>query len=200
MKNVLIINNNPNNMKGVYTPILIENIKTNHNIFECRNIMEVNNIINDKIKIDLIITCGSSINLMKDVNIYEDISKTTLALLSFPNVPIVGICFGMQLLCLLYGCSLYERKRKKKDFEELYKIKESKILKNIPNVFEGFCTNDIFCDLSNNLYLDILVKDRDNNIMAFKHKNEEVYGIQFHGEIKKKDKRVNQIIKNILEL
>lgn len=181
MKNVLIINNNPNNMKGVYTPILIDNIKTNHNIFECRNIIEVNSIINDKIKIDLIITCGSSINLMKDVNIYKDISKTTLALVSFPKVPIVGICFGMQLLCLLYGCSLYERKRKKKDFEELYKVKESKILKNMSNVFEGFCTNNIFCDFSNNSNLDVLAKDRDNNIMAFKHKNKEIYGIQFHG-------------------
>jgi anthranilate/para-aminobenzoate synthase component II len=199
MKNILIINNNPNNDSGIYTPILINNIKNNHKVYECRNIKDVNNLINQKININLIITCGSSINLMKDVNISEHINKTTLAILTFPEVPIVGICFGMQLLCLLYGCSLYEKKRLKPDFEELYKIKESKLFENISDKFDGYCTNNIFCDFTNVNNLDILVKDKNNNIMSFKHKYKEIYGIQFHGEINKKN-TINQIIKNILKL
>ena len=43
MKNILIINNNPNNDSGIYTPILINNIKNNHKVYECRNIKDVNN-------------------------------------------------------------------------------------------------------------------------------------------------------------
>ena len=199
MKNILIINNNPNNDSGIYTPILINNIKNNHKVYECRNIKDVNNLINQKININLIITCGSCINLMKDVNISEHINKTTLAILTFPEVPIVGICFGMQLLCLLYGCSLYEKKRLKPDFEKLYKIKESKLFENIYDKFDGYCTNNIFCDFTNVNNLDVLVKDKNNNIMSFKHKYKEIYGIQFHGEINKKNTK-NQIIKNILKL
>ncbi len=199
MKNILIINNNPNNDSGIYTPILINNIKNNHKVYECRNIKDVNNLINQKIDINLIITCGSCINLMKDVNISEHINKTTLAILTFPEVPIVGICFGMQLLCLLYGCSLYEKKRLKPDFEKLYKIKESKLFENIYDKFDGYCTNNIFCDFTNVNNLDVLVKDKNNNIMSFKHKYKEIYGIQFHGEINKKN-TTNQIIKNILKL
>lgn len=200
MKNILVINNNPNNNEGIYTPILIDNIKINHKVYECRNIKDVNKLINDKIDINLIITCGSIVNLIENINISEYINKTTLAMLSFPEIPIVGICFGMQLLCLLYGCSLYKKKRLKSDFEELYKISKSKLFKNIPNKFEGYCTNNIFCDFTNVNNLEILVKDKDNNIMAFEHKNKKVYGIQFHGEIQKKDIKINQIIKNILEL
>ena len=200
MKNILVINNNPNNQCGEYTQILIKQIKYNNNIYECRNIMDVNNFIKKKYRVDLIITCGSIINLMEKVNISEHVNKTTLALLTFPEIPIVGICFGMQLLCLLNGCSLYEKRRDKTDYEELYKIKESKLLKNISNKFEGYCTNNIFCDFSNVLNLDVLVKDKDNNIMAFKHSEKEMYGIQFHGEVQKEKKEINQIIKNILEL
>lgn len=200
MKNILVINNNPNNSEGIYTPILINNIKINHKVYECRNIKDLNELINNKININLIITCGSSVNLTENINISEHINKTTLAMFSFPEVPIVGICFGMQLLCVLYGSSLYKKKRLNCDFEELYKINESKLFKNISNKFEGYCTNNIFCDFTNVNNLEVLVKDKDNNIMAFQHKIKKIYGIQFHGEIQKKDGEMNQIIQNILEL
>ena len=49
MKNILVINNNPNNQCGEYTQILIKQIKDNNNIYECRNIMDVNNFIKKKI-------------------------------------------------------------------------------------------------------------------------------------------------------
>lgn len=111
MKNILVINNNPNNSEGIYTPILINNIKINHKVYECRNIKDLNELINNKININLIITCGSSVNLTENINISEHINKTTLAMFSFPEVPIVGICFGMQLLCVLYGSSLYKKKK-----------------------------------------------------------------------------------------
>ena len=199
MKNILIINNNPHNNSGLYTPILINKIKYSNNIYECRNILEINKFINNKITPDLIITCGSSINLINKIDIYEHISKTTVAILTYPEVPVIGICFGMQLLCLLNGCSLYEKQRDKPDYENLYKIKESKLLKNIPNIFEGYCTNNIFCDFTNISNLNILVTDKNNNIMGFEHKHKKMYGIQFHGEINKKNK-INQIIENILEL
>ena len=51
MKNILIINNNPNNECGEYTQILIKQIKDESNIYECRNIMEVNNFINNDLRL-----------------------------------------------------------------------------------------------------------------------------------------------------
>ncbi|CAE7256896.1 unnamed protein product [Symbiodinium necroappetens] len=58
--------------------------------------------------IGLIVSCGSPVVLTEPVDLREHVAKTTAAMLQFPNAPVVGICYGMQLLTLLYGGKLAE--------------------------------------------------------------------------------------------
>lgn len=54
---------------------------------------------------DAIILSGSSLNLSEPMSI-ESMRKSVSVMLRHPRVPTLGICFGMQLLCSLYGGKL----------------------------------------------------------------------------------------------
>eukprot|EP00439_Symbiodinium_sp_Y106_P021883 s301_g2.t1 len=83
--------------------------------------------------IGLIVSCGSPVVLTEPVDLREHVAKTTAAMLQFPDAPVVGICYGMQLLALLYGGRLAEQ-RESAHKGEWTELRRSPVKSRLPNV------------------------------------------------------------------
>ena len=128
-----------------------------------------------------IIIAGTS---LKDMSYSKNLSKFKF-LLSY-NKPILGICGGMQLLCMSYGCKLTKcqeiglkninfnanflgvggLKEKSREVYELHNmgVKDDTTLKKYFNVYA-----------------------KTEVVQAVKHKHFKHYGILFHPEVRNKD-------------
>ncbi|CAE7945950.1 unnamed protein product [Symbiodinium sp. KB8] len=100
---------------GRYTQQLVSRAReAGLHVREVRTVDAVNTLATDLAQDDatsdigLIVSCGSPVVLTEPVDLREHVAKTTAAMLQFPNAPVVGICYGMQLLTLLYGGKLAE--------------------------------------------------------------------------------------------
>ena len=188
---VLVVNNNPNNLPGSYTQQLIARVhEAGLQTYEARSVDDVNALAAQKRRCDrqdvgLIISCGSPVELTESVDLRAHVCKTTAAMLLFPEAPVVGICYGMQLLALLYGGLLKEQR------ETAHKGVWAEIRTN-PGVksrllhgMSGFvqkASNYIFVETLPRHFLATAVDSR-GRIMAMEHSHEHVYGIQWHPEV-----------------
>lgn len=95
MRILLIDNTTPE--LAFFTPLLLEKLQRWGSVSACRSISEM-----ELEGWDAIVLSGSSVNLSDPVSM-KHISKDLATLLLFPDVPILGICFGMQLMAMAYG-------------------------------------------------------------------------------------------------
>lgn len=109
------------------------------------------------------------------------------------ETPILGICFGHQILAYLFGSKIvygYDQKEVGSVLISLTKTgKKDPLFKGMPNNFfaqEGH--KDIVKDLPKNS--DLLAKSRNCKIQAFKIKSKKIYGLQFHPELRVRDMKL----------
>ena len=98
--------------------------------------------------------------------------------------PIFGICLGHQAICEVYGATIAHAIKlmhgKKSD---IIVDTDKKIFNGLPKVVEGaryhslIAKRDTVPDT-----LEVIAEDRDGEVMGVKHKNFELYGLQFHPE------------------
>ncbi|CAE8739447.1 unnamed protein product [Polarella glacialis] len=190
---VLVINNNPDGGPGRYTPFLIERIReAGLLVQEARTVDAVDayaeSVSRDggHAKVGLIITCGSPVVLTEPVDVRAHVAKTTAAVLHFPNAPIVGICFGMQLLAVLYGGKLEEQRETRHAglWAELQLRCEqpSRLLDGLTTAFHQWASNFIFVTQIPSQFIATAV-DSSERVMAMEHVHEHVYGVQWHPEV-----------------
>jgi len=111
------------------------------------------------------------------------------------NYPILGICFGHQIIGLLYGAKVF-RGPECRTHEIIEVIERDELFDGLDTFLslkEDHCEG---ITLPNNFIL--LAKSRSYDVEAIKHREKDIYGVQFHpeasGELGKK------IIKNFLKL
>ncbi|MEG9498474.1 anthranilate synthase component II [Mannheimia indoligenes] len=98
---------------------------------------------------------------------------------------ILGVCLGHQTICEFFGGTLYNLKDVRHGQQRtLSQIEQNPIFKGLPNTFQvglyhswGILQNS----LQNTPLVATAVCDQ-NVLMAFKHKNLPIYGVQFHPE------------------
>ena len=100
------------------------------------------------------------------------------------RVPILGICLGHQAICEVYGATIAHAIKlmhgKKSD---IIVDTDKKIFNGLPKVVEGaryhslIAKRDTVPDT-----LEVIAEDRDGEVMGVKHKDFELYGLQFHPE------------------
>ena len=115
------------------------------------------------------------------------------------GIPVLGICYGMQLMCFYLGGEVVQGK-----IGEYGKVK----------VFLEDSDTDLFCSIKNNIssfktlmsHKDVVSRvpagfhvtaHSDNNIAAIENKEKKLYGVQFHPETSHTECG-NEIIKNFL--
>jgi len=113
--------------------------------------------------------------------------KETTDFVKHLDIPILGICYGYQLICWAFGCKVASLDESVEDIFE-----EVRVLK-VDEIFEGFEENQtIRLAQSHNDYvmknsldsadLVLLADSPSCEVEAVKHKHVPLYGVQFHPE------------------
>jgi anthranilate synthase/aminodeoxychorismate synthase-like glutamine amidotransferase len=100
------------------------------------------------------------------------------------KVPILGVCLGHQAIGQFYGGVLYEMEvpvHGKSNAMYLQKSKDP-LFENLPSSFKVMQYHSLAIKLKNETPLEVLAVTEDGTIMALKHTELNIYGIQFHPE------------------
>ena len=160
---------------------------------EIVNLKEFKNINNFSNIRGLILSGGPSTVTKKN---FPKISKEIFQ----NNIPVLGICYGLQLIAKIYGGSI-KTKQGKREFGKVQIIKK----KNSP-LFNNFFKNDksevwmshqdVVSKIPKN-FINI-ASTLNSTFTAIQHKRKKVYGLQFHPEVTH-TKNGFIIIKNFVE-
>tara|TARA_B100000989_G_scaffold298805_1_gene289987 strand:+ start:1597 stop:3156 length:1560 start_codon:yes stop_codon:yes gene_type:complete len=114
------------------------------------------------------------------------------------KIPILGICYGLQLIAKLFGGKIKSSK-KRREFGRaiIFKKKKSLLLKNFfrSNQSVWMSHEDAVVKLPKNFIVTAYTKD--SKLTAIENKNKKIYGVQFHPEVTHTDNG-KQIFKNFL--
>lgn len=126
---------------------------------------------------DLIILSGGSLFSILG---HEQKYKKEIEIIKNSNKPIIGICLGFELIAYAFGSKLYKVNKKIKGILPIKIINNCRIFNNLPNfdVYEGhrWIIKKIPTDF-------IELARSESGIEAFKHKDKNLYGFQFHPEV-----------------
>ena len=112
----------------------------------------------------------------KDSGICLEILKANL------GIPILGVCLGHQAIGLSFGSKIKTLEVPKHGKTSLVKVcGENAVLAGLPSEFEVMRYHSLYVDELPEC-LEISAVSEDGVIMAMKHKEREIYGIQFHPE------------------
>lgn len=132
-----------------------------------------------------IILCGALTSVNKDDEwIKEELNFA--GRLIYLNFPVLGICFGQQILGKLFGVNI-ERKAKKSGLVEMEITKEDALFKGIANLRMPVSHSDQLSMLPHGF--ELLATSDYCEVQAMKLRDGNVYGVQFHpcydAEVKK---------------
>ncbi len=107
----------------------------------------------------------------------------TKYLFSFEK-PILGICYGHQLISKYFGGEVKKAKREHKGFEEIILKEKSKIFNGFDEKFEMYESHfeEVKETKNFNKNFKIIAKNKEGGIEAIEHIKLKIYGCQFHPE------------------
>lgn len=115
----------------------------------------------------------------KDAGICKDIVKEYIN----SDVLILGVCLGHQAICEALGTNIVHAKELMHGKTSIIELDEDKIFKDISGPIQIARYHSLAVEngsLSDDLI--VLAKTDDDEIMAVRHKNANIYGLQFHPE------------------
>lgn len=194
---ILIIDNTKNLNKAYMTPKLLsylDSINMNYKIVSERE--EVNKVIY-KLK-DNIIGCiltGGPLCLSEEITI-DLINKNIAVLLQLRNVPILGICFGYQIMVASYGGEIKSMNHEDNGIFNIYKKNKSFLLNGLSENFKVYQSHkDMVSELPPTF--KVIGVDLNNDIQVIENLSEKRWGVQFHPEGLEETKI---IIKNFINI
>lgn len=197
---ILLIDNTKNIEGAFMTPKLLACLEAKGVSFIVASTRtEVNDILEThKSAIKGIILSGGPLCLSEELTISLINKNIAVLLLRRPQVPILGICFGFQLLVASYGGNIVSMEKESKG------IKKIQILSNKSLIFKKIKTTtiEVFQSHKDKVkevppHFEIIAIDGENIIQGIENKNHKIWGFQFHPE--GLDSTV-QIIYNFLEI
>ena len=112
------------------------------------------------------------------------------------NVPILGICYGMQLGCQVLGAKITPAERREYGRTSLTILDKSDLLANLPESITAWASHgDQIEQLSDDFTM--LASTETCPYAAVRHKKKRFYGVQFHPEVSHTPKG-SQILENFL--
>ena len=166
------------------------------NLIASLNNLKIDYIIVNKIqdidhvknKIKGIIITGSSMKLSKlsKKGSFEKYSFNIYYMNKF-DVPVYGLCFGCQLLNIIYGGKLKDNIKyvcKDIDFQDY--DNKCPLLKNIKIINFGYCFSDIVIpnkNLNIHVFASIIINNNKKIGCGFEFEKNKIYGSLFHQEL-----------------
>ena len=120
--------------------------------------------------------------------------------LSHIKVPILGICYGAQLIAFQYGADIHSLNHKEYGSQQLKDIiKENKLIRENyhKNMTFWMSHSDSITNYSNKI--EPLIFSTYDILAGFKIHQQDIYGIQFHPEVTQTEYG-NQILQNFLDI
>lgn len=115
----------------------------------------------------------SSVNDVKPFLVKKDLFQF--------GIPILGICYGMQLITYLFEGEVSKGKTREYGKSEFHIKSESELFNNIPNKFNVWMSHfDSVIKLPKNFEI---IGTSNSLIAAFQNINNKIYGLQFHPEV-----------------
>lgn len=115
----------------------------------------------------------------KDAGICEEVITTLKG-----RYPILGICLGHQAICEVFGAQITHAKKlmhgKKSD---IIADNDCKIFADMPRIIQGARYHSLIAKRDTiPQELIVIAEDDMGEVMGVKHKDYEIYGLQFHPE------------------
>lgn len=128
-------------------------------------------------------------------SVYEKNSPTIDSKIFDFNIPILGICYGAQLIAKILGGNV--KKSYIKEYGKVsINIKQSTIFENIPSVFNVWMSHTDFVEILPQNFINTSYTDYCPN-SSFEDKKRNIYALQFHPEVYHTEYGF-EIIKNFL--
>ncbi len=100
------------------------------------------------------------------------------------KIPILGVCLGHQAICEVFGATISYAKELMHGKKSLIHIANgSELFRDLPPIIEGARYHSLSMvreTLPDELL--IIAEDSSGEVMGVKHRNADVYGVQFHPE------------------
>ncbi len=159
-----------------FNQVIVKALRKNHVYSELVHFEEIDSeyIKNDENIKGIILSGGPS-------SVYDEDSYKIDNSIFELDIPILGICYGMQYISQLFGGKVEPTDVKEYGLAKIEITEQSKLTDNTPNTQNVWMSHsDSLIDLGDNL---IELASSDNHPAIIKHKSKEIYGTQFHMEV-----------------
>lgn len=177
---ILIVNNSKDLYKATMTPKLLHILDSwNIPYILINKKKELKKIKQNHDTIKGIILTGGPLCISDNIY-YKDIIKNISTIQMFPNIPVLGICFGFQILADIFGGSIGKLHTHHLGFKQVNMDESIMSLFNnikIHNTF-FFSHNDQIIQVPDNFKSFSF----DNIIICIENVEKQIFGVQFHPE------------------
>lgn len=176
---ILIIDNTKNLNKAYMTPKLIECLQNNNIKYHVASQrLEVNQILLENHDIKGIILSGGPLCLSEELTI-SSINKNIVAL--FSSLPVLGICFGFQIMAASYGGKIDSMEQVHQGIKNIKIDITSMIFKGLSNEIDAFESHrDKLVEVPPNF--NVISMSSDGIIQGIENIKLKRWGVQFHPE------------------
>ncbi len=115
----------------------------------------------------------------KDSGVCEDVVREFQG-----KIPILGVCLGHQAICEVYGATICHAKQLMHGKQSTVTVDTGKaVFSGLPERIDVARYHSLIADISTlPPELEVIATDENNEVMAVKHREYDVYGLQFHPE------------------
>jgi GMP synthase (glutamine-hydrolysing) len=115
------------------------------------------------------------------------------------DIPVLGLCYGHQLIASLYGCGLKKGEIREYGITDATIIKPEGVLKDLDKKEIVWMSHgDTVIKVSDELYM--LANTENCPIAAFKHKTKQIWGLQWHPEVVHTEKGIKMLRNFVFEV
>ena len=115
------------------------------------------------------------------------------------NVPILGICYGMELLSYYFNAKINPAKNSEYGRSKISINNASKIFKNLPNEFNVWMSHSDSVSFDNTEDIKVIAKNSNDEIVGLSNKEENIFGLLFHPEVNNTDYSMD-IFSNFIDI